>query len=358
MKKVLGIKLHHKDTYGNTRLSAVDWWRIVNPYSHLAKNSDYELTFKNKAVDEERGEDVSWTEIGNTYDYLVSSYMDTPRAFSYLMAIAERTGLKVIMDLDDNIFDIDEMNPARIRYNENNEAYHRALKIISAVPVMTTSTKHLAQEVARFRQGPIYVAPNYIDPRVYRYDPDKVPTDDKIVIMYQGSSTHYSDLMKTGVLEAIRRLMSKYDNLEFNVAGCLIDEIKNYVPDDRIEFISGRADHSDWVKLWQEIRADIGIAPLTNTRFNCSKSSIKYYEYSLRKIPGVYSWVDPYLQVVKENETGFLAKDEEEWYEKLSWLVENEVLRRKMADSARQDVLDNYTIQKHWKIWEGILGDI
>lgn len=260
------------------------------------------------------------------------------------------------MDIDDNIFEVDEMNPAYIRFNPQSEPLKIATKILQDVDVVTTSTPHLANTIKSYRTKPTLVMPNLINPDTYRYKASLVPQNrEKIVIGYQGSSTHYSDLMLTGVMHALRQIAIKYPQVHFHFTGCIIDELEDYIPKDRLTMQGGARDHRKWVDLWKELPYDIGIAPLTNTSFNMSKSPIKYYEYGLRKIPAVYSFVEPYVRTVKENKTGFLAIDEQEWFEKLSWLVENEILRKRMGDRARKDVLENYTIQKGYKKWEELI---
>lgn len=349
---VAALRTHYRGTDGKLRLSSVDYWRLDNPLSHIKK---HQIDFINKVVSEQNPAG-DWEAKGNKYDVFWSSYTDTPKAYAYLRAVGEMFGAKVIMDIDDNVFEVDEMAPAHLRYFEGSEHLERIKTIIGDVPILTASTSFLAKTCARYRTKPIFVLPNYIDPKVYVYDPRLVPHDERIVIAYQGSSTHYSDLVKTNALFALRRIVNKYPQVDIHFIGCLVDDFKLYFPPDRVKFIGGAQDHKKWRKVWQTFRCDIGLAPLLTSNFNRAKSSIKYYEYSLRRIPALYSFIDPYLSCVQENKTGFLFQDEEELYEKLTWLVENETLRRRMADEAAKDVLVNYTIDKHWRLWQDVLG--
>lgn len=355
MKRIAALKVHYRGTDGKIRLSSVDYWRLVNPYSHVAKNMDWEIDFYNDVVGEGDESEDAWNEIGKKYDYIVTSYTDAPKAYAYLKATAHQWDRKTVMDLDDNIFEVDEMNPARIRYYEGSKPLQMATKILIDQETVSTSTKHLAKVLAVRRRAPVHVLPNYIDPNVYRYYPKKVEKHDGIIIGYQGSTTHYTDLVGTKVLYALQRILNQYKQVKVMFVGMIMDDLYDYFPKDRLIIQGGERDHTRWIKLWQKMPFDIGIAPLVDTSFNHAKSPIKYYEYALRKIPAVYSFVEPYMKKATENETGFFARDEEEWYEKLSWLVENEVLRKRMADDARKDVLDNYTIQAHWREWLNVL---
>ena len=350
--KILAVETHYLSPNGEERLSAVDWYRIINPLTQVAKsNKDISVDFIRKIVSEEQSVDEAYDDIGENYDILYTSYMDTPKSYAYIKAVCEKYGMKHIMDMDDNIFAVDDMNPAYIKYHPGSEPLRNALIIIDDVTYMSCSTNHLANLCESYRKGRRpEVLPNFIDPKVYKYDKSKIPDNgDDIVIGYQGSSTHYTDFFKTDVMYAIRRIMLEFDNVKFYTIGMVFDDLYNYFDKDRLIFGVGDRDHRGWRKKWQALPIDIGIAPLVNTSFNRAKSSIKYYEYALREIPAVYSWVEPYINVVKEHDTGYLAQNENEWYEKLKILVQDEKGRKAMARRARKDVMDNYTIQKNYK---------
>jgi len=304
-------------------------------------------------------EGLSFDDAGRDFDIIYTSYLDDPKTYAYIRATCDFYNCRHIMDVDDNLLDIDEMNPARLRYAPGSQPLQNALRIINDVDILTVSTPHLKNTYAPLRPGkPIVVLPNLIDPETYVYEKDKVPASkDEIIILYQGSATHYADIFKTPFIWALRRVMKKYPQVKFACMGSYFEEFEKYLPKDRLMPLSGARHFPKWTKLWQSMPADIGVAPLYPSAFNRSKSSIKYYEYSLRKIPGVYAFWEPYLSVVKEGKTGFLAKDEEEWVERLSWLIEDEKMRQKLANEARKQVLANYTIQSHWQKWEKVFKE-
>jgi len=351
--KILAVLTHYKSPSGEKRLSSVDWWRVKNPLSQVSKNTDIDVKFVNKIVNKGDTE-VEWNKAGKDNDIIYTSYMDTPKAYAYLRATCEANNAKHFMDLDDNLFEIPKTSPSYAHYKPGSPFLENAARIIKDVDYLSVSTPYLKEACKRFvgRRKETVVLPNYIDPEKYKYYPGKVKDNGKdIVIGYQGSSTHFDDIFKTGFIWGLRYVMNKYKNVKFAVIGCAMEEFYDYLPKDRVETLEGTRDHTQWIKLWQKLPFDIGDATLTRSNFNKGKSSIKYYEYALRKIPAVYAFTEPYIRVVQENRTGFLANDELEWGEKLSWLVENQILRRRMADKARKDVLKNYTIQSNWRKW-------
>lgn len=355
--KIVGILTHYQNPDGKARLAAVDWWRIKNPLTQLKKHG-HDVVFVNKLV-EGNEEGLSFEEAGQNFDIIYSSYIDDPKTYAYIKATCDLYGCRYIMDVDDNLLDINEMNPARLRYHPTSKPFKAVMRIIQDVDILTVSTPHLKQTYQPLRPGkPIFVMPNLIDPEMYVYQKDKVPDNGKdVVILYQGSATHYADIFGTPFIWALRRVMYKYPNVKFACMGTFFDEFNRYLPKDRLMLLRGARHFPKWTKLWRSMPADIGVAPLLPSAFNRSKSSIKYYEYGLRKISGVYSFWEPYLSVIKEGETGFLARTEEEWVAKLSWLIESKKLRREMGEKARKDVLGNYIIQKHWQKWEKLFQE-
>lgn len=87
---------------------------------------------------------------------------------------------------------------------------------------------------------------------------------------------------------------------------------------------------------------DIGIMPLTDDGWSRSKCAYKALLYMAGGIPGVISPVGVNKQVLEEGVTGFFASSTQEWVIKLSALIEDAVLRRRMGDAARQFALSHY----------------
>jgi len=350
--RILGIRTHYQSSDGKKRLSAVDWWRVQNPLQQLAKHG-HTVSFVDKVVDENQNETVVWENIGHNFDIIFTSYIDDPKQYAYLRALRRAYGTVHIMDLDDDILSIDEMNPARLRYAEGSKPYQTVVTTLRDVDYLTVTTPRLQEKYSLLRGGKSTVTlPNFIDPETYQPEKAKPKRHKGVVIGYQGSATHFSDIFKTGFIWAIRRIIKEFDNVRFAVCGTAFEELYLYLPKKKVIVISGDRDFIGWTKVWQKLPFDIGVAPLISTDFNRCKSSIKFYEYSLRKIPGVYSFTDSYLSVIKEGENGFLARDGEEWYEALKKLIVSKPLRDKMARKAYKDVMEKYTIQKHWQKWD------
>lgn len=359
--KICGLETHSKS---DTNTSAVDWWRVVNPLSHLNPEK-FDVTIKKKIIDEK---DIigSWRKLGKNFDLLFSSYIDTPKPYAYLRAVMEKSGLKHIMDLDDNLYNIDEFNPVELYY-KNNEGLKDIQRIIindcENLTVTTKYLKNLSEEYGRTK--PTYVLPNYIDLDLYKFDfTKKKKPDKKINIVYQGSTTHYTDIVKSGIVEASKMINEKYGKrVKFVFIGMIPEEIEDVLPNGRCDYIDGKSDFFEWVDLWKEKMGnmDIAIAPLNHSGFNYGKSEIKFYEASACKLPFIGSNTPNYQRVVRSGVNGFTVRNEPiEWFNHLCALIENPDLRREFGEQAYKDVQDK-TIQKHIgeyeEVIEGVLND-
>lgn len=86
-------------------------------------------------------------------------------------------------------------------------------------------------------------------------------------------------------------------------------------------------DEADWQNqstspvLMQKYAFDIGVMPLANTAFNRAKCALKAVEYMAMGIPVVASEVGEACVLIQDGVNGFLAHDENEWFEKLQKLL-------------------------------------
>ena len=103
---------------------------------------------------------------------------------------------------------------------------------------------------------------------------------------------------------------------------------------------------------------DIGIMPLPDSEWARGKCGLKLLQYMAMGIPSVSSRVGANSEIVEEGRDGFLAQDPDEWAGKLSRLVEDAQLRKKMGSEARAKVLEKYSLGKMAPRLAGVLkGD-
>jgi glycosyltransferase involved in cell wall biosynthesis len=93
-----------------------------------------------------------------------------------------------------------------------------------------------------------------------------------------------------------------------------------------------------------EIRAfDIGIKPMPDDQWARGKCPMKELQYMALGIPAVCSAVGTSAEAIRDGENGFLANSAEQWLERLTRLVDDPALRRKIGLAGRQTVQERYS---------------
>jgi glycosyltransferase involved in cell wall biosynthesis len=273
----------------------------------------------------------------------------------------------VIMDTDDDIYTVSPLNNSYDKfgttevkladggylwkYGPGFDMYlnrHRLVDYeycMEQSDAVLTTTLRLAERLKEHNES-VAVIPNSIDPS---YWPDiSVQKDKTIRLVWSGGSSHYEDLIQ--IKPAIETLMKKYPQLKLIIAGQHFPALTKGLPEDRFEFWR-------WVKADGHgyrmacINGDIAIAPLRDMEFNYFKSNIKWYEYSALSLPTVAAKLPPYSDEIKDGVNGLLYKDNNDFVEKVSLLIDDPFKRIELAKNAKRWVQENRSIEKTTKEW-------
>lgn len=104
--------------------------------------------------------------------------------------------------------------------------------------------------------------------------------------------------------------------------------------------------------------ADIGIMPLKDGLWEKGKCAYKIIQYMALGIPAVASPVGANNVVIENGVNGFLAGSAEEWKEALQRLLVDKQLRLRMGEAAKENVVNNYSIQRNQSYIEGLLNGL
>ena len=89
---------------------------------------------------------------------------------------------------------------------------------------------------------------------------------------------------------------------------------------------------------------NIGVYPLPSDEWVLGKSGLKALQYMGLGIPTVATAIGATLEIIRDGENGFLASSHEEWVQKLSQLLEDAELRRRMGANGRKTVEERYSV--------------
>ena len=202
---------------------------------------------------------------------------------------------------------------------------------------------------------------------VYETDDDYVNTvfdvkkdikrDGKLKLGYYGTLTHSKDLFL--IKDVILKLKEKYD-FDFEVIGGFNAD-DNICEDwyDAVELPSNNMCFEVFMPWLSKVANwDVALVPLENSKFNLGKSELKYIELAVLGIPGVYSDMPVYNDVVKDGVNGLLAKDTEEWVLKIEKLLLDLSLRESIRKNALEDVLKNYSLDDVVSMWDELFSKL
>lgn len=265
-----------------------------------------------------------------------------------LMSQSAALGKPVVMDMDDDLLGLPAHHPDRIKLNYAQVQIPILTGMIQA-SALTVTTPYLADLLRKYNSN-IFILPNYLDDSLWQFNTPQVePVGEKIRIIFMGTVTHVPDLEM--LKPAFHALAMKYPGrLEFVFYGANL-KFDETIPATITNHQSETFVYADYVKVALSQKANIAIAPLEDIPYNHCKSSIKFFEYSAIGLPGVYSRVTPYSNVIEEGVNGFTASTINEWVEALTQLIENPQLREKMTLSAQESVRKDWLLSDHAKLW-------
>lgn len=239
-----------------------------------------------------------------------------------------RQGVAVVIDMDDDLGSIHPSNPAHAGLHpraNNGWSWGSAQRSCAAATLTTVSTSALASRYPS-RTGGAHVLDNYV-PASYL---DVPHVDRDRDVGYAGSlHSHPDDVPQVGF--AIERVVS--EGARFRVVGGAAEGFAAALGLDSEPDTSGPLHIADWPRGVAGL--GVGIAPLSDTRFNEAKSRLKVLEMSALGVPWVASPRAEYERFHRETGVGFLARRPRDWYRHLQALVSNPELREVQSAAGR-----------------------
>jgi glycosyltransferase involved in cell wall biosynthesis len=347
--RIVGFELNYtfRDDNGVllNRTSAVDYFRITQPLKYLQKHTDWHIEIRR---DPFVNGDKNWEDITKNFDVIFTGYnIAKEAAYINIRVHGMHNNCPVVVDMDDNIWEIDETNPVYERIHPGTEDHSRIEAIIKDSPHVTCTQPFLKDRILHYTHRPsvfTHVLGNNID--LTLYNPEEHKEDDRITLFYAGSHTHFRDVNHLDFVRAVHRIMEKYPNVDIWCMGMMTNIFNKF--GNRYRYIPGHSDFMEFIKIWNhEVSfADIAVIPLHTSNFSKSKSSLKFLEMSAAKLPSVVSGVYPYKR--ERNSDIIYANSQEDWYKNLEMLVLDVNLRRKIGEKNYKYVKENRNIDKNW----------
>jgi len=264
---------------------------------------------------------------------------------------AKEKKIPVIYEIDDNLLELPPRHPQYSYWKKikNNPKYTWYLRNADGI---TTTTRPLAYYLKKFNEN-VFLLPNYIDSTLrptQDMETENKNSDGKtFTVGYAGSITHSYDFEPIcSALKKINKLFSK--KIQFHFIGFAPSKL---LKETNLIFDGRCIPYYDYLNNLHQKKIDLGLAPLIDNSFNECKSNIKFLEYTLAGIPGVYSKVGPYKNTIKNGVTGFLVKknNEKQWVEALTNILENPKSLNQIRANAQKFMEDSFMLKDHYREW-------
>jgi glycosyltransferase involved in cell wall biosynthesis len=249
---------------------------------------------------------------------------------AYFEKQLKKTGKKIIFDFDDAIW-LPNISNSNRKYTWM-KSPSKTLEIISLSDIIIAGNRYLADYGKKYNTH-VHCIPTTIDTQYHKSR--STSTSEKTCIGWTGSHTTIQHF--NYAIPFLKELKAKYgDKIYFKVIG---DE--KYT-NQELKIQGEKWDLDDEIERLSKI--DIGIMPLPDNDWSKGKCGLKGLQYMALEIPCVMSPVGVNTEIISDGVNGFLAKDNKEWIEKISLLIENQDLRNKIGLEARKTVEEKYSV--------------
>lgn len=229
-------------------------------------------------------------------------------------------------------------------------------KLLNIADLITVTTKELGKQIRKIApKTKIAILPNYIDFK--RWLPMEKNNTKEIRIGWQGGSAHFDDMRL--IINDLLKIDKKYNSGKTKkVTFCFM----GIAYESLLKDFKGKIEYYPWHKniytyplIVRQMKLDIGLAPLKDTTFNRGKSPLKWLEYSALNIPTIASDI-VYGDYIKHQKTGIIAK-ENEWFKYIDELIQDKEKRINIAKKANSRVKSIYN-EKNSSLWLSAYKDI
>jgi glycosyltransferase involved in cell wall biosynthesis len=241
---------------------------------------------------------------------------------------------KVVFDFDDSIWLLDT-SPENKKFSflKNPE---KTKTNITHSHVAIAGNTYLSDYAKQYNKNTIII-PTTIDTNFHIPKPE-LRNKNKIVIGWSGSIStikHFEMLVPV-----LKQIQNKYANqVEFHVIG------QGTYINNEIQVVSKNWSSKTEVDDLNAI--DIGIMPLPDNEWVKGKCGLKGLSYMACGVATIMSNVGVNSEIIEHGKNGFLADNEQDWYNYISQLIENKTLRQQLGNNGRETVVNNYSVNAH-----------
>jgi glycosyltransferase involved in cell wall biosynthesis len=235
---------------------------------------------------------------------------------------------RIVYDFDDSVM----YRNSKVKNPVSKTRRRRFARMLTVSDAIIAGNEYLREEALKYNAN-VEVIPSPID--IERYTAKSYDSKgDGVILGWIGDhgSIHYLEKMRP-IFDALAR---EYPHVRLKIV------CDTFFKCDQMEVIEKQWGSEDEVRDLQSF--DIGLMPLMDDPWSWGKCGLKIVQYQGVGVPVVCTPVGINRDLVKDGENGFWARDDREWIEKLSILIEDLDLRKEMGLRGRERVKSGYSL--------------
>lgn len=258
---------------------------------------------------------------------------------------------KVIFDFDDSIWLLDT-SPENKKFEFLKNPDKTKTNITHAHNVIA-GNGFLADYAKRFNPN-VVIIPTTVDTDFHKQSLTEAlevneSADKKIVIGWSGSISTIKHFEM--IVPVLKKIQAAYPGkTEIHVIG------QGSYAHPELQIISKNWSAATEVENLQAF--DIGIMPLPDDEWVKGKCGLKGLSYMACGVATVMSPVGVNSDIIQHQTNGLLAATEAEWFDALSYLIENPAIRNKLGAAGRQTVVEKYSVEANKHKYLGVLKSL
>lgn len=358
MKTVLAINNQFSSPvnlkYGLT--SAVPYYRQVMPGKHLEGFEFHHLGHKMTRLKDTRESEKVIAQYVKDHDIVYTKHLENPSGIYQLLGACDFYNKPLIVDFDDDILSVDGKEHNRYVLPQNHPVRHYVEVLIKEATAITVSTPPLLDVYGELNDN-VFLCPNAVDPKDWNVTRRQY---DRPTIGWPASSSHIVD---HPVFEPVmKELIKRHPDVVFALLGHYLPEHLDWLPRKNWELKPGISwwegnpeDGRTYPKILADLGADIGVAPLIDSKYNAARSLVKWFEYTMTGTPLVASEYGPYTALV-DNEHALLVNSVDGWVAALDYLLTNPYERQRLVINSAHRITSEFTITHQLPRWREVFS--
>ncbi len=207
-------------------------------------------------------------------------------------------------------------------------------KEVMGLSKMVLAGNRFLADYAKPHAGRVVIFPTCIDTEKFRPHDQPSPSNNRCVVGWIGS--HSTAKYLRSLLPVLEQVALK-DPFDLYVVGCPIPLNAGGLKITQAPWALAR-------EMVDFCQCDIGVYPLWDDPWAHGKCGFKAIQFMACGVPVVAAAVGVNREIIEDGVNGFLAATDQEWIEKLGWLISDPCLRRELGQAGRRTVEKRYSL--------------